>query len=762
MPVRFVFVCLLWVSLFAIPAFAATLKTITIKGNERIQESTIRAYIPLQTGQAFTQADLDRALKELYETGLFSDVKITDAQGILHVVVSENPILNEIVLEDNESLSDDIIKQELTLKSRDVITAEKVKQDVDRLQKLYQRKGFYGAEIEANYIKKDQNRVDLVLNFKEGQKTTIARITFVGNRFFSQDTLRSVITSRESAWYQFLSSTDIYDPDLVTYDEQQLTQHYRNNGFMDFRVMSVDATLSKDRKQFALTFFIEEGPRYRVGGIDFKSVFKDITPEELKPLIVFESGDVFRQKDIDASESALVDFLGERGYAFVDIEPVYTPRDVQKDSEEGMAEGLVDVVFSLKEGRRVYIEQVNIIGNVRTLDKVIRRELTFAEGDPYNAIKIRESEKNIRNLGYFKNIKFDVKEGSTPDQSIINIEIMEQPTGELSLGAGFSSTESFLADIRLRERNFLGRGQDVRASTSVSTKRQQIDLGVADPYFLDRKLYGGLDFQNLVRDFQDESSYDEERLGGRATLGFDLGPDLNQRVFYFANNVKISNVDENASRFIKDQEGEYLTSGIGTRFTYDKLDNRIQPSEGYMTYYEANIAGVGGDVDYLRNEIGAAKYWPLYEKDWVLSTEADTGYVFDYSGGDVRINDRFFLGGARLRGFELAGVGPRDRTTGDALGGQYYARTSAQLRFPLGLPEELGLSGVSFVDAGVLSDAVNEGPDVQDDNSIRASGGLGLAWRSPFGPVSIDYAIPFAKEDYDEEDRFRFSFGTQF
>lgn len=758
MPVRFVFCFLVLVAFLATSATAATVKSITVKGNERIQESTIRAYIPLQTGQSFNQSDMDRALKELYETGLFSDVNITDDQGNLRVVVSENPILNEVVFEGNDALSDDVIKQELTLKSRDVITAGKVKQDVDRLQKLYQRKGFYGAQIEAEYIKKDQNRVDLVLTFNEGTKTTISRITFVGNRFFSQDTLRSVITSRESAWYQFLSSTDIYDPDLVTYDEQQLTQHYRNNGFMDFRVTSVDATLSKDRKQFSLTFFIEEGTRYTIGNVDFKSVFKDITPDDLKSLLVFESDDVFRQKDIDASESALVDFLGSRGYAFVDIDPMFAPRDVNKET----GEGVVDVTFSLKEGRRVYIEQINIIGNVRTLDKVVRRELTFAEGDPYNAIKIRESEKNIRNLGYFKTVKFDIKEGSTPDQSIINIEIMEQPTGELSLGAGFSSTESVLADIRLRERNFLGRGQDVRASASLSGKRQQVDLGIADPYFLDRKLYGGLDFQNLVRDFQDESSYDEERLGGRATLGFDLGPDLNQRVFYFANNVKISDVDENASRFIKDQEGEFLTSGVGTRFTYDKRDNRIEPSEGYMTYYEANFAGVGGDVDYLRNEIGAVKYWPLYEKDWVLSTEADTGYVFDYSGGDVRINDRFFLGGGRLRGFELAGIGPRDSTTEDALGGQYYARTSAELRFPLGLPEELGLSGVSFIDAGVLSDAVDQGPEVQDDNSIRASGGVGLAWRSPFGPVSIDYAIPFAKEDYDQEDRFRFSFGTQF
>jgi outer membrane protein insertion porin family len=744
---------------FQSAAFAGSVKSIEVKGNERIQESTIRAYVPLQAGQSFTQADLDRALKELYETGLFSDVKIKDDQGAIRVVVAENPILNEVVFEGNEELSDDIIKQEITLKSRDVVTADKVKQDVDRLTKLYQRKGFYGAKIEADYVKKDQNRVDLVLTFNEGKKTTIRRINFVGNRFFSQDTLRSVITSRESAWYQFLSSTDIYDPDLVTYDEQQLTQHYRNNGFMDFRVTSVDAELSKDMKSFSLTFFVEEGVRYQVGNIDFKNAFKDISPEDLKPHVTFESGDYFSQKKIDATESALVDFLGERGYAFVDIEPLYTPRDINKETNEG----IVDVTFNIKEGRRVYIEQINIVGNVRTLDKVVRRELAIAEGDPYNAVKIRESEKNIRNLGFFKTVKFDVKEGSTPDQSIINIEIVEQPTGELSLGAGFSSTESLLADIRLRERNFLGRGQDVRASTSLSGKRQQVDLGISDPYFLDRKLYGGLDFQKLVRDFQDESSYDEDRLGGRATLGFDLGPDFTQRVFYYANNVKISNVDENASRFIKDQEGTFLTSGVGTRFTYDKRDNRIEPSEGYVTYYEANFAGVGGDVDYLRNEVGGTKYWPIYEKDWVLSTEGDTGYVFDYSGGDVRINDRFFLGGARLRGFELAGVGPRDRSPQeDALGGQFYARTSAELRFPLGLPEELGLSGLTFVDAGVLSDPVDEGPDVQDDNSIRASGGLGLAWRSPFGPVSVDYAIPFAKEDYDQEDRFRFSFGTQF
>ena len=626
------------------------------------------------------------------------------------------------------------------------------------MYKLYQRKGFYGAKIDANYIKKDQNRVDLVFTFHEGKKATIKRIIFNGNKFFSSDTLRTVTTSRESAWYQFLSSTDVYDKDMVTYDEQQLTQHYRNNGFMDFKVLSTQADLSKDMQSFTIVYNIDEGARYKIGKIDFSNTFKDVQAEELQSSATFAVGDYFKQKDLDATEAALVDVLGQKGYAFVDIQPDYKTRDISKDAREGV----VDVTFKIKEGRRVYIEKINIIGNVRTLDSVIRRELVIAEGDPFNTTKIRESEKNIRNLGYFKSVKFDIKDGSSADQSVINIEITEQPTGELSLGAGFSSTESVLADIKLRERNFLGRGQEVKLATSLSQKRQQIDAGIADPYFLDRKLYGALDAQKLTRDFQDESSYDEEKVGGRATLGFDLGPDFSERVFYFINDTKISKVKDDASTYIKEQEGQFLTSGVGTRFTYDKRDNKIEPSDGWLSYYEANFAGVGGDVDYLRNEIGATKYWPIYEKDVVLSTDVDAGNIFNYTGGDVRINDRFFLGGSSLRGFKPAGIGPRDSVTDDALGGKLYTKTTTELRFPLGLPEDLGVSGVSFVDAGTLVNSESKGSNVQDDSAWRAAGGLGLAWRSPFGPVRIDYAVPFAKQDYDQEERFRFSFGTQF
>jgi outer membrane protein insertion porin family len=741
--------------LFPGAAFAQageTIREIRVEGTQRIEPATVLSYVSIRAGDRFDNAALNNALKGLFATGLFADVSLYREGRDLVVAVVENPIINEIAFEGNDKVKKDALLAEIQLRPRTVLTRTKVQADVARLQELYRLSGRFSASIDPKIIRLDQNRVNLVFEISEGPQTQISRIVFLGNKRFDDGDLQRVVRSREDRWWRIWSSADKYDPDRIAFDREMLRKHYLEHGYADFQVESAIAELSPDRKHFYITFTLSEGERYKVGKIDLRSNLQDLDGEVLRAFVTLKAGEWYKASAVEDSINSLTDELGNRQYAFVDVVPSVERR---RDSRE------IDITFTINEGRKVFVENINISGNVRTMDEVIRREMQLVEGDPFNAARLRRSEQKLRNLSYFETAQIRTTRGSTPDKTNIDINVTEKSTGELSLGGGYSTADGVLGEFRIRERNFLGKGQDLTLATTLSSRRSQFDFSFTEPYFLKRDLSFGVDAFHIVRDFQSQSSYDSRRTGGGMRLGYPLSERLRHDLGYRYDVTEIENVSASASLFIQQQEGRRTTSAVHHKLTYDTTDNRLEPTEGLLARLENEVAGLGGDARYLRSRAGATVYYPVVDK-WVLSLLGETGYIFGFGGEDLRINERFFIGGNTLRGFEESGIGPRDAATRDALGGNFFARGSVELEFPSGLPEDLGVRLRAFSDFGVLSKVDDTGPGIDQEDSIRVSAGMGISWRSPFGPVRMDFATPVVKEDFDKKEFFRFSFGTRF
>jgi outer membrane protein insertion porin family len=501
--------------------------------------------------------------------------------------------------------------------------------------------------------------------------------------------------------------------------------------------------MTPDKEDFFLTFTLEEGDRYKFGKIDIKNDIKGLDVEPLKKDLLTLSGDWYSADKVEKTIAKLSAVLGDQQYAFVEIVP-----EVEKN-KDSLA---VDLAYHIKPGKRVHIGRIDITGNTRTIDKVIRRQVLVAEGDPFVISRIKRSEQQVKDLGYFEDVKVTQSEGAQPDRSDIKVEVKEKATGEISLGAGFSSTDGPLGDFSIRERNFMGKGQDARLGATVSGSTKQFDFSFTEPYFLDRDLSAGIDIFHVRKDQQDESNYDEVNTGFSLRMGYPLSETLRQLVSYTLRRDKISNVDSTASRFVRDQQGESTSSFVSQELIYDTRNSKLEPTEGYITRFKADLAGLGGERKYYRLRLTGSQYYELAE-DVVFAGTAEVGFI-DGFGQNVQINDRFFLGGSTLRGFAYGGIGPRDLTSGsdDALGGTRFVRASAEISYPT-------------LDAGTLSRS-DETPLstelFRDDEKIRASVGLGISWDSPFGPVRLDYAVPILKQTYDKTEQIHFSFGTRF
>jgi outer membrane protein insertion porin family len=747
---------------------------IRIEGAQRIEPETIRSYLLIQPGDAWDDELVDKSLKALFATGLFADVNLRRVGNTLVVRVVENPIINRIAFEGNNKISEKDLSAEIQLRPRVVYTRTRVQNDVNRILDLYRRHGRFGATVEPKVIQLSENRVDLVFEINEGEYTGVRSINFVGNHQYSDSKLRGLIQTKESRWYRFLTSDDSYDPDRLTYDRELLRRFYLTEGYADFRVVSAVAELTPDRDGFIITFTLDEGERYRFGKINVNITLKDLPPEEVLPLLTVHTGDWYDAEAVEKSISVLTDALGNRGYAFVEVKP-----NITRNREDHT----VDITFDVQEGPQVYVERIDIVGNVRTLDKVIRREFQLVEGDAFNTTKMQRSQTRIKNLGFFKKAEVTNSAGSAPDKTVVTAEVEEQSTGELSLGLGFSTTDGPLIDINIRERNFLGRGQDLRIGTVVSFRSQQVDLSFTEPYFLDRNIAAGFDLFEIKTSPTENffsgvtPPYQQFSYGGALRTGYQLTDSLRQTLKYTARSDNITNIQANTSLFIALQAGQHTTSEIGQVLLYDRRDDRLDPTGGYFASVGNDFAGVGFGVDYVRNKVNAGYYYSV-APNWVLSLSAEAGYIFGWNGQQVLLQDRFFVGGDNLRGFQSAGIGPRDTTSGDALGGQKYYIGSVTLGVPLGLPKELGLSGRVFTDFGTLyhlepttltltpaqSAAAGGQTELvaQQSPAIRASVGFGVSWKSPVGPIRLDIAYPLRKESFDKTQFFRVSFGTRF
>lgn len=728
-----------------------TIESIRVVGNERIEAETVLSYFGVRPGDSFDPERIDSGLKDLFATGLFRDVTIRRENGTMIISVVENPIINRIAFEGNKRVDDEDLEAELQLRPRVVFTQTRVQSDVQRILDIYRRSGRFAATVEPKIIQLEQNRVDLIFEIDEGPLTGVVAIDFIGNKEFSDGDLRDVVTTTESAWWRFLSSTDNYDPDRLAADQDLLRRFYLGEGYADFRILSAVAELSAEGDGFVITITLEEGDRYRFGEMVVETSLKNLDPQSLQDQVTTESGDWYDAGEVDRTIGQLTDVVGELGYAFVDVNP-----RLSIDREEDV----IAITYEIQEGPRVYVERIDIRGNVRTRDKVIRREFRVVEGDAFNTSKIRRSRQRVENLGFFSRVDVQTVQGSAPDQTVIEVDVQEQSTGELSLGAGFSTSDGPFGDISLRERNLLGNGQDLRLGFRLSSTRSRLDLRFTEPYFLDRDIAAGFDLFRIATDLDSESSFEEESLGGSLRGSFDVTERLRETVRYTLRRDDIHDVDDDASAVVREEEGVTVRSIVGNEFFYDRLDNRLSPSDGYFARLQNDLAGLGGDARFLRTTVGGGYYMPVTQSI-IASVRSEVGYVLGIAD-DVRISDRYFLGGDSLRGFASRGVGPRDTDSDDSLGGNFLYSGTVELSFPLGLPEELQVRGRIFSDFGAVTGLDNDDDTVEDTASPRLAVGTGLTWRSPLGPIALDFAIPILKEDFDEEERFRFSVGTRF
>jgi outer membrane protein insertion porin family len=730
-----------------------TIRQIVVEGAQRIEPNTVRSYLLVQEGDAYDPARIDRSLKSLFATGLFADVAINRQGDVLVVKVVENPVINRIAFEGNQRIDDETLESEITLRPRVIYTRTKVQSDVRRILTLYRRSGRFAAKVEPKVIQLEQNRVDVVFEIHEGPVTEIESIRFIGNKEFSDSRLREAIRTKESRWWRFFSTDDTYDPDRLTLDRELLRRFYLSEGYADFRVESAVAELTPDRQNFFVTFTVEEGDRYAFGTVQVEATLRGLEPEALRKNIEIDEGDWYDADDVEKTIDLLTDEVGNLGYAFVEIRP-----RIDRDREKKT----INVVFEITEGPRVFVERIDITGNVRTLDKVIRREFQIIEGDAFNAARLRRSRQRLQNLDFFEKVEVEEVPGSEPDKAVIKVAVEEKSTGQLSAGAGFSSASGALLDFSISERNLLGRGQALKLGIILGQRTLQGDISFTEPYFLDRDIVAGIDIFHTATDRQSESSFDSVNTGGRLRAGYPITENLRQSWQYTLERTEIDNVPNDASIVVKDSEGTDTVSEISHILTYDKRDSRINPTKGYFGIATTDVAGLGGDVAYLRGRLDAGYYYPIADQ-WTLSLIAAGGHI-NGLGQETRLVDRFFIGGDDLRGFATDGVGPRDLDSDDALGGQTFYTGSIQLAFPLGLPEELAIRGRTFTDFGSAFNIDDTFPEAEivDSSSLRVSVGVGVTWTSPFGPLGVDLGYAVLKEDYDDTEVFRVNFGTRF
>ncbi len=751
-------------------------RRIIIDGNERIESSTIVAYLPFGIGDTVGPAQLDLAIKTLNRTDLFSDERVTldPTNGDLTVRVVENPIINQVVFEGNSALADDKLRDEISVHPRGIFTKSHVLADTQRIIELYRRSGRISATVTPKIVNLPQKRVDLVFEVVEGPKTGILRINFDGNKAFSDNALRDVVVTKESRWYRFFSSNDNYDPDRIEYDREQLRKYYVNRGYYDFKVISSTAELLPDQKNFVITYVLDEGPKYKFGKLTVTtSNVKRLNAGFLRAILPIKQGQPYQADRIEGAVDQLTFAAGAAGFAFVDIRP-------RQDADPKTK--LVNINFDVREGPRVYVERIDVVGNTATQDYVIRRELALSEGDAYNRVLVDRSKLNVKRLDFFKTVDVDQLPGSAPDRTALRVKVQEQPTGQLSLGAGYSTVDKLLLDVGVEQNNFRGTGQSVSLRASVGSLRQQIDFRFTEPRFLGRNVRAGFDLFSYRYDFSEYSGYESESVGGTLRAGFPLNLNtyLQTRYTIHQDHVSVSDglcdgVSATVSVTLCDQRGNAFYSTVGYTLSFDKRNDPRRASRGFQFDINQDFAGAGGDVHFIKTDVDFSIYHG-FSTAFIGKFIAQAGYILPYDGDSIRINDRYYKGGATFRGFETAGIGPRDVSVDEALGGRAYGIGTFELTVPNYLPEQYGIRTSLFSDfgtVGLLDESVKHAADlaaaaagttssIRDDLALRASAGISVFWTSPLGPIRLDFSKVLAKTSYDKVEAFRFSTNTSF
>jgi len=792
-------------------AHAQSSGAIVVEGNRRVEADTIRSYFRLNPGERLDSYKIDQALKALYATGLFQDVRINPAGGRLVITVIENPVINRVAFEGNSKLKDDQLQNEVQSKTRGTLSRPTVQADVQRIVEIYRRNGRFDARVDPKIIELPNNRVDLVFEIKEADKTGVKKIIFVGNKAYGDQRLLDEIKTNETSWFwivAFFQSADIYDPDRIEADRDLIRRFYLKHGYADVRVVSAVSVYDPVKKGFIVTFTLDEGARYRFGKVDIQSNVPQVDARTLYGRSKASAGDVYNAEAVEKSVENMAIEVARRGYPFAVVRP---------RGDRDVATHTINVTFTVEDGPRVYIERINIRNNTRTRDYVIRREFDVGEGDAYNRALIDRAERRLKNLNYFKTVKITNEPGSAPDRVVLNVDVEEIPTGEFSISGGYSTASGWMAELSVSERNLLGQGQYARMAVQYGQYARGFELSFAEPYFMGNRLGVGLDLyakQTLATNY---ISYNSQTLGAATRAGFALSEELSFQARYniysqkitlpyqynncmFSPNALIQGgtgvnptseagpnglltangqgcyADGEASLAVRKElaAGAVLVSMLGYTVAYNTLDNNRNPTAGIYAEFKQDFAGIGGDVNFIRSTVETRSYYEMFS-DVVAVLHLQGGHIAGWGGKDLRMLDHFQMGPNLVRGFAPSGIGPRDITTGtnqDPLGGTMYWGASLEAQAPFTfLPKDAGLKGAVFADAGslwnykgptswnVTGESLTPAPD---SNAIRASVGVGLIWNSPFGPLRFDYSFPLAKQGYDRIQQFRFGGGTKF
>jgi outer membrane protein insertion porin family len=821
---------------------------IVVEGNRRVEAETIRSYFKVPPGERLDAARIDSALKALYGSGLFQDIRISQSGGRLIVTVVEAPVIDRIAFEGNSKLKDEQLQQEIQSKARGTLSKAAVQADVTRIIEVYHRNGRFDVQVVPKIVERPNNRVDLIFEIREGEKTGVRSIIFVGNHAYSDYRLKEVIKTSTSNFLSFLQTTDVYDTDRIEADRDLIRRFYLTHGYADVQVVSATGEYDPAIKGFIITFTIEEGALYRFGNVDVQSNIRSVDPVALQRVLRMHRGDIYNGDFVEKTVEDVTVEITKHGYPFATVRP-RGDRDSQNH--------LINVVFVVDEGVRAYIERINIRGNTRTRDYVVRREFDISEGDPYNRALVDRAERRIKNLNFFKTVKITNEPGSAPDRVVINVDVEEQSTGDFSVMGGYSTADGFMGQVSVSERNLMGTGRYGRASGTFGQYIRGIELGFVEPYFLDQRLSAGIDLfarQTLSSPYL---SYGSTSYGTNLKMGVPLREDLSLQVRYsiywtqinlvsslnncnninpnfsttfptmnavtaaslagvlgaaypgFSNNnagglqtncdVLNGGPSNVASLPVREElsQGGYLTSLAGYGLTYNTLDNNKRPTSGLLLSFGQDVAGLGGDAKYLRTVVDFRTYYEVVS-DLVGILHLQGGDMFGLTKGPngesnyVRMLDDFKMGPNLVRGFQPAGLGPRDLTvgaSGDALGGTYYWGASLEMQYPFYfLPKDAGFRGAVFIDSGAewgykgettwpsngevnglittstgTSYVCNScGLQFADTAAPRVSVGASVIWDSPFGPLRFDFAYPILKQSYDRVQWFQFGGGTRF
>ena len=737
------------------------ISNIVVEGNKRIETNTILNLAELESGKPYEYEKINSALQRLISSTFFKTVDIVIVEQNVIIKVSEHPSINTISFEGNSILKDENLFEIITSQQRQTLLPAKIENDAEKIAKVYFSKGHISAQITPKIIEKDDNRVDLVFEIIEDRKTEIEKITFVGNRFFSDTRLRGVLATKQAGVFRRLISSDTFIEDRLNLDKQNLRNFYLNRGYIDFEISSHSVELTRSKDAFLLTFTVKEGQKYNFGQINIVSNENDINLDEYVDLNLIRENKKYDSRKLEKLLKKIDRKLSDNGLNFVKAIP-----NISRDDNNL----LINVDINLIRGNRILVERIDIIGNSTTLDEVIRYKFDFAEGDEFNTGKIQKATDRIRALGFFSTVDVKTKQGSTADQIVITVNLVEKPTGNLGIGAGYNSSDGSVFTLNLNERNFLGRGQTVGFGLSRSSNEKELSFSVADPTFLSRDIYLGVSFGNSSTT-PASLPLQTDKIYFAPSIGYPLSRDSSIMLTYKVekDEIKLSTAGIAASPIIESDVGNTVKSGIILAYKFDKTNSIIAPTSGFKIGINQEINGLFGDIDYLKTSINLKTYTAIFNDDIILSSAVNAGAIV---GSDSTISNRFSLGGDKLRGFQNYGIGPRDTTftgadaDGDPLGGKMFATANIEASFPIGIPEEYGIFGGIFLDAGSVWGLDNVSSDnstiVDDSAQIRAAAGVSLFWDTAIGPLRFNFSRPLQKEIYDVTENFRFTVDTRF